>query len=84
MDCSENGILDEVCRIVGEVRGVGDAVDPDASLTRDLGCTSFDMMVVLVSIERALGAEIDLSKLDHVETPRDVARVVAPSGGTQA
>ena len=65
--------LEDVCRIVGEVRELDGPADPDALLERDLGCSSFDMMVVVARIETELDVAVDFSALGDIETPRDLA-----------
>lgn len=77
------GTLASVRRIVSEVRGLAAPVRPDDLLGRDAGCTSFDMMVVLVRIEEELGVETDFDRLAGVKTVADLASAVdaARAGG---
>jgi acyl carrier protein len=81
---------DEVTAGVGEIlartRGLPRAPLLTDELATDLGCTSFDMMVVSVEVEQAFGVVFDFSLMAGARTVGDLCAAVrvmlaAPRGG---
>ncbi len=73
---------DEVTAGVGEIlartRGLARAPLLTDELAADLGCTSFDMMVVSVEVERAFGVVFDFSLMADARTVGDLCAAVRP------
>ena len=67
--------LAAVAALVAEVRDLPAPPAPEARLFEDVGCTSFDMMVVYVRLEELLGHPVDLSVAPRVRTVADLARL---------
>ncbi len=81
---------DEVTAGVGEIlartRRLARAPMLTDELAADLGCTSFDMMVVSVEVERTFGVVFDFSLMAGARTVGDLcaavrAMLAAPRGG---
>lgn len=71
----ESARLEAVAALVAEVRGLPAPPAPEARLFEDVGCTSFDMMVVYVRLEDLLGHPVDLAAVPQVRTVADLARL---------
>lgn len=65
-----------VVRAVMDEKGLGEPPDPVAELARDLGFSSFDMMVLCVRVEQGLGRPVDFGALAGVRTVGDLVRAV--------
>ncbi len=65
-----------VVRAVMAEKRLAASPDEDAELARDLGFSSFDMMVLCVRIEEGLGRPVDFGALVGVRTVGDLVRAV--------
>lgn len=62
--------------LLAELKGLPAPPDPDERLFEDVGCTSFDMMVVCVRLEELAGHTVDLTALSQALTVRDLASLI--------
>ena len=62
--------------LLAELKGLPTPPGPDERLFEDVGCTSFDMMVVCVRLEELAGHTVDLTALSQARTVRDLASLI--------
>lgn len=62
--------------LIARIRGLDETPTPTARLGADLGCGSFDMMVIAVEAEAAFGVVFDFKAAAGVLTVSDLARAI--------
>jgi acyl carrier protein len=76
-----NNLQSDVRRIVAKTLGVSDDVILETSSLRDLGVSSLDLVVLVMSIEEKFRIEFDPSDLERLRTFGDLARRVGELKG---
>ena len=81
----ESRVLDVVRELAGELGGgrARRAVEPGASLERDVGLGSLERVELMLRLEKALGRRLDDSAL-AVDTPAELARAFHAAAGGEA
>lgn len=64
--------IERVAAVVARARGLAELPQAHDLLDRDLGCTSFDMMVLMVEIETAFGVTVGVDLMAGVATVGDL------------
>ena len=70
------GATAAVAALIAEVKGLSVPSGPDERLFEDVGCSSFDMMVICVRLEELAGHTMDLAALATARTVRDLASLI--------
>ena len=64
--------IERVAAVVARAKGLDEPPQAHDLLDGDLGCTSFDMMVLMVEIETAFGVTVDVDLMAGVATVGDL------------
>lgn len=68
-------IIDTIIELTKE-KGIYDTIHDEQSLRNDLCLSSFDMIILIHTLEERLGKKIDLYLLENVHTVGQLKRVI--------
>lgn len=69
--------FEQLKAIILDVTGKSQIVEPESRLRRDLGISSFEMMVIIARIENSCGHQTNMELLRHDMTVNDLLDAVS-------
>lgn len=67
---------DELLEIIKDVLPIKRDVQPDSKLKEDLGLCSFDMMLIILKLEKYINNEVDTSEFAKADTVNELYKIV--------